>query len=157
MKANDQFLYHESGACFFSMTFQIHFFYELSYRIKQQAAARGICHCNINDESKTVEYRVDLKTDIIERPYSRGNELLFASEYPAIPAQRIEIRNHIIHKMPYKTPIAYDWRIFIEEGARNAMSIPVMQKLMRRQLIHDEFNRPIDVPIKVSGLLINWH
>ncbi|MEF2243426.1 MULTISPECIES: hypothetical protein [unclassified Paenibacillus] len=149
-------LHRKVRAYYFNAAFQMEFSYEFSHRFMKKASAYGFLNCNVNAPMQVVEYQVDLETDLIIRPYSEHNTFLFMNEYKAIPPQRVVIKDYVIYKMNYKVPITYDWKQFIQEGADHAVSLPMMQQLLRKQLIYDENKVPMDISIKVNSLYVEW-
>jgi len=153
---DDSNLQRKVRTYYFNAAFQMEFSYEFAHRFMKKAAASGFLSCNVNAQKQIVEYQIDLETDLIVRPYSEHNTFLFANEYKAIPPQKITIKDYVIYKMNYKVPITYDWKQFIQNGADHAISLPMIQQLMRKQLICDENQMPVDILMKVNSLYVEW-
>ncbi|OBR62951.1 hypothetical protein A7K91_09545 [Paenibacillus oryzae] len=148
--------YRKVRAYYCKVNFDLLFTYRFAHRLDKTAMARGSFGCSVNYHAQTVEYTMQLVSDVIERPFSESGSFLFSTIYEAIPPQRIEYHDYPIHKLRYKVPIDYDWQAFIEEGAASAINRHTIGALFKKWGIKDEQDREVDAHIKITKLTVDW-
>src|SRR4030095_2586947 len=74
-----------------NVPFLVRFTFRLSQRVDKTLMARGSFSCRVNPHTQIVEYVLELKSDVISRPYSEHSSFLFSSVFEEIPAQTIEM------------------------------------------------------------------
>lgn len=146
----DEFeFYRKVRAYYCRVEFDLLFTYRFAHRLNKTAAARGFFSCAVNAHLQTVEYTMQLDTDLIERPFSESGALLFSTSYEAIPAQRIQLRDYPIYKINYKTPIDYDWQRFIADGADAAINPGTIGAIFKKCRLKGSDGGEIDANLKV--------
>ncbi|MBH5317246.1 hypothetical protein I6N90_05405 [Paenibacillus sp. GSMTC-2017] len=148
--------YRKVRAYYCNVSFRLTFTYCFSHRHVKKATAQGSFSCGVNAHSQTVEYIMQLKSDIIERPHTESGSFLFSSIYDAIPQQRIEFVNYPILKLRYRVPISYDWQQFVVQGAESAINVSTMQGLFKKWRLNGKDNQPVDAKFKVTNVEFDW-
>jgi len=154
----DEFdFYRKVRAYYCNVPFLVYLTYRLSHRVDKAISARGMFSCRVNPHTQIVEYVIDLRSDPIARPYSEQNSFLFSSVYEEIPAQVISIENYLIYSKRYVIPIDFDWKAFIVEGAKAALSVSVLQGLFKKWKLKGDGGDTVDGMLKVDRVVINWN
>jgi hypothetical protein len=148
--------YRKVRTYYCNVAFSVQFTYLFSYRHNRTASANGTFSCSVNAHSQTVEYIMDLKSDVIERPYSERNNLLFTNVYEQIPPQAIEYIRYPIYKMRYRVPIDYDWQQFVIEGGEAAINVKSMQALFKKWKLLGADGSPVEANLKVAKVSLHW-
>lgn len=148
--------YRKVRAYYCNVKFEVLFSYRFAHRLDKKATAMGTFSCSVNAHTQTVEYTMQLKTDVIERPHSESGALLFSTVYEAIPPQVIEFKDYQISKIRYKVPIDYDWQQFIREGAEAAMNVQTLGALIKKWKLSGEAKEQVEAHLKVIKVSFQW-
>ncbi|MFD1957598.1 hypothetical protein ACFSL6_26360 [Paenibacillus thailandensis] len=129
--------------------FQLWFTYRVLHKKRKLAAATGEFTCRINPHSQTIEYRMDMQSDIISRPYSESFSILFSNLYEEIPPQRVTFTEHPVFRLRYPVPIVYDWEAFILDGMKQAVQQKKLQALLRDYRLKGVNGQQIDGELRL--------
>ncbi|OMF35906.1 hypothetical protein BK133_09430 [Paenibacillus sp. FSL H8-0548] len=153
----DEFeFFRKVRAYYNNVPFLVQFTYRLSHRVDKAVTARGSFSCRVNPHTQIVEYVLELKSDIISRPYSEHSSLLFSSIYEEITAQTIELTEFPIQSLKYPIPIEYDWQDFVKSGAEDAINAHTIQQLFKKWRMKGTSGKLIDGNLKVEHVLLQW-
>ncbi|WP_138752469.1 hypothetical protein [Paenibacillus sinopodophylli] len=153
----DEFeFFRKVRAYYNNVPFLVQFTYRLSHRVDKAITARGSFSCRVNPHTQIVEYVIDLKSDIISRPYSEHSSFLFSNIYDEIPAQVIELSEYPIQSLRYPLPIEYDWQAFIMSGAEDSINTHTLQQLLKKWRFRRPEEQAIDGKLKVEQVLLQW-
>lgn len=153
----DEFeFFRKVRAYYNNVPFLVQFTYRLSHRVDKAVTARGSFSCRVNPNTQIVEYVLELKSDMISRPYSEHSSLLFSSIYEEITAQTIELTEFPIQSLKYPIPIEYDWQDFVKSGAEDAINSHSIQQLFKKWRMKGPNGVLIDGNLKVEHVLLQW-
>lgn len=115
----DEFeFFRKVRAYYNNVPFLVQFTYRLSHRVDKAVTARGSFSCRVNPHTQIVEYVLELKSDIISRPYSEHSSLLFSSIYEEITAQTIELTEFPIQSLKYQFRLNMTGRTLLSQVRR---------------------------------------
>ncbi|MUT64458.1 hypothetical protein [Paenibacillus sp. NEAU-GSW1] len=137
--------------------FSVQFTYRVLHKTERTAHALGRFCCRVDPHQQIVEYNISLESDVISRPFSEKVSFLFSSKYDEIPPQRIVIDQAIIYQLNYPVPILYDWKMFIIEGANEAISIHRLQPLFEKYKLAGADGQLVDAKLKVARAQVDWY
>lgn len=154
----DEFeFFRKVRAYYCNVPFFVRFSFRLSHRINKTVSANGLFSCRVNPHTQIVEYVINLKSDTISRPFSEHSSFLFSNVFEEIPAQEIEIENHLIQSLRYPVPIQYDWQSFIVTGAMEAINVQTIQLLFKRWRFKGMMDNMLDAHLKVEMVDLQWN
>lgn len=153
----DEFdFFRKVRASYCNVPFLIQLSYKISHRVSKRITARGVFGCRVNPHTQIVEYRMQLRSDPVARPFSEKGALLFSTVYEEIPSQIISIDDCLIYSKRYSIPIDFDWQAFVIEGAETAFKGMPLRSFFKNWRFTGRNGEAIDGLIKVENAAINW-
>lgn len=147
--ADEHILYRDERLPRYKAAFQMWFTYRLLHKKRRLVTASGHFTCAVNPHSQTIEYRMDLQSEPISRPYSESYSILFSSPYDEIPPQCVSFTQYPILRLKYPVPIYYDWQAFLLDGMKQALQKKKLQALLRDYRVRGVSGQEIDAELKV--------
>ncbi|MFF2480615.1 hypothetical protein [Paenibacillus sp. NPDC058071] len=154
----DEFEFYRKVQTYYQhVPFEVQFTYRILHKTDKTANALGRFSCRVDPHSQTVDYIICLESDAIARPYSEKASFLFSIQYAEIPSQRMVIDQLSIHQLSYSVPISYDWKSFITDGAKEAISVQRLQPLFDKYRLTGKNGEPVNGQLKVARATIDWY
>ncbi|MFD2116539.1 hypothetical protein ACFSTH_07350 [Paenibacillus yanchengensis] len=143
-------------AFYFQVPFSLQFTYQYAHQIRKHASATGFFNCDIDAHHQLITFQMDLQSDVIARPFSYKSSLFCKRTYQALSHQRIVIDNQVVRTIKYRTPIVYNWHLYLCNEAKKTYSLGTLERVMKRYVLKDEQQQPILLFPKVIHLQADW-